>query len=148
MKKSKSKILPKPGFTLVEIMIVVGIIVFLAAVAIPGILRSRLNANEASAIASMRAIAAAAATYRAVNTAYPGNLSVFVNTDPPYVDAVLGSGTKQGYLFAFSGGTDSFNATAAPETPNITGVRGFFVDASGVVRASATGAADASSTAI
>lgn len=136
------------GFTLVEIMIVVGIIVLLAALAIPGILRSRLNANESTAIAGLRAIATAATAYRAVNSAYPGNLSAFINTDPPYIDSILGSGVKQGYLFAFSGAADSFNATANPETQNITGVRGFFVDATGVVRASATGAADASSTAI
>lgn len=136
------------GFTLVEIMIVVGIIVLLAALAIPGLLRSRLNANESTAIAGLRAIATAATAYRAVNAAYPADLAAFSNMTPPYVDTVLASGTKQGYIFVFTGGTDSYNATASPEVPNITGVRGFFVDAGGVIRASSSGAADASSTPI
>ncbi len=91
------------GFTLVEIMIVVAIIVLLAAVSIPGLLRARLNANEAAAIASLKTISWAAKTYRTSNTGYPENLSELSTSAPQYVDAVLGSGIKQGYNFTLIG---------------------------------------------
>ena len=135
----------KAGFTLVEIMIVVAIIVLLAAIAIPGILRSRLSANEAGAVASLKTISWAATTYRAQNPSYPVNLSDLAISVPAYVDSVLGSGVKQGYQFNLSGSTNTFNVTAAPVTQNITGVRTFYVDAGGVIRASANGTADATS---
>ncbi|HAJ57248.1 MAG TPA: pili assembly chaperone [Candidatus Omnitrophica bacterium] len=133
------------GFTLVEIMVVVAVIVLLAAMAIPGILRSRMNANEAAAIASVKTISWATTTYRAINPAYPANLSELTSSNPSYVDSVLGSGTKQGYSFVLSGDPDTFNLTAVPVTSNVTGVRTFFVDESGVIRASLNGTADVSS---
>ena len=136
------------GFTLVEIMIVVAVIVLLAAIAIPGLLRSRLNANEATAITSLKTISWAATTYRAANPSYPTNLSELSVAIPAYVDSVLGSGLKQGYTFTLIGDVNTFNATAVPSEPNITGVRGFFVDTSGVIRASANGSADSSSPSI
>ena len=136
------------GFTLVEIMIVVAIIILLAAVAIPGLLRSRMNANEAAAISSVKTISWAATTYRAANSAYPSNISALSSTTPSYIDSVLGSGTKQGYNFVLEGDTQNFNLTVTPVTPNITGVRSFFVDTGGVIRSSANGTADATSSPI
>jgi len=126
-------------------MIVVAIIVLLAAVAIPGLLRSRMNANEAAAISSVKTISWAATTYRAANSAYPMNLSALSSTNPTYIDAVLGSGTKQGYNFVLEGNGESFNLSATPVTPNITGVRTFFTDTGGVIRSSNNGTADATS---
>jgi type IV pilus assembly protein PilA len=136
---------PKYGFTLVEIMIVVAIILLLAAIAIPGILRSRLNANEAGAIASLKTISWAATTYRSLNPCYPANLSDLASSVPAYVDSVLGSGAKQGYQFNLSGDANTYNVTATPVTQNITGVRSFFVDVAGVIRASSNGTADETS---
>jgi prepilin-type N-terminal cleavage/methylation domain-containing protein len=136
------------GFTLVEIMIVVAIIVLLAAVSIPGLLRARMNANEAAAVASLKTISWAAQTFRTSNSGYPENLSELSTSAPQYVDAVLGSGAKQGYNFTLVGETNSFNASAEPATPNVTGVRSFFVDTSGVIRSSSNGTADATSPAI
>ena len=136
------------GFTLVEIMIVVGIIVLLAALALPGLLRSRLNANEAAAITGLKTICWAAITYRTTNPAYPANLSELAGANPSYVDSVLATGTKQGYTFNLTGDANFFNITARPVTQNITGVRTFFADAAGVIRASSNGVADNSSPAI
>ena len=138
----------RKSFTLVEIMVVVAVIVILAALTLPGILRSRLNANESTAITSLKTIGWAAITYRTYHPAYPDNLSVLGNVDPPYIDVVLSSGVKQGYVFELTGGTDTFNATAKPQLPNITGVRNFYVDVSGVIRSSSSGDADASSPSI
>jgi type IV pilus assembly protein PilA len=136
------------GFTLVEIMIVVGIIVLLVAVAIPGLLRGRLNANEASAIASLKTIASASMEYRSGNPSYPSNLSELAASNPPYVDSVLGSGSKQGYNFSYSSSIGNFNVMAQPVIVNVTGVRSFFVDATGVIRAAGSGNATSSSTPI
>ncbi|MGE5308849.1 MAG: type IV pilin protein [Deltaproteobacteria bacterium] len=132
------------GFTLVEIMVVVAIIAMLAAIAIPNLIRARITANEAAAIADLRTLVSAAHTYRtSSNTAgYPADLSDLV-TNPPYIDSVLGSGHKQGYDFTLSGNSASFTATAEPQAINQTGVRRFFVDTSGVIRFNATGSATA-----
>jgi type II secretory pathway pseudopilin PulG len=129
-------------------MIVVAIIVLLAAIAIPNLLRARLNANEAAAIASMRAIASASITYRSVNPGFPANLSILSNAVPAYVDAFLGSGTKQGYSFCVTGTANWFNATAVPITQNVTGTRSFYVDVTGVMRASANTTVNGNSTPI
>jgi len=129
-------------------MIVVAIIVLLAAVSIPGLLRARLNANEAAAIASLKTISWAAQTFRTSNPGYPSNLTELSTSVPQYVDAVLGSGVKQGYNFTLTGEANSFNVTAEPSTPNVTGVRSFFVDTSGVIRSSFNGTADDTSPAI
>jgi type IV pilus assembly protein PilA len=127
-------------------MIVVAIIVVLVAITIPGILRSRLTANEATAIASIKTIAAAAVAFRISNAGYPSNLSQLIGVTPPYLDSVLGSGVKQGYSFTLMNGPGFFNVTAVPIIQNVTGARSFYADASGVVRASTVGNATSAST--
>jgi len=122
------------AFTLVEIIIVMAIIVLLAAVAIPGLLRARLNANESSALSSLQTISTTAQSYWAVNSKYPSVLSMLSTASPPYIDSVLGSGFKHGYSFSFSGSTYIFNATARPQKYTKSGTRSFFIDQSGVVR--------------
>ncbi|MDD5595781.1 MAG: prepilin-type N-terminal cleavage/methylation domain-containing protein [Candidatus Omnitrophica bacterium] len=124
----------KRGFTLVEIMIVVAIIALLAAIAIPNLLRARLNANEAAAISALKTVASSAISFRSVNAAYPANLAALSAAVPPYIDAVLGAGAKSGYNFALVGAANTFTSTATPQTYQTTGVRSFFVDESGVVR--------------
>jgi prepilin-type N-terminal cleavage/methylation domain-containing protein len=133
------------GFTLVEIMTVVAIIALLAAIAIPNLLRARLAANESTAIAALKTIASAAHTYRSSGSQYPGNLTVLSTANPPYIDSVLGGGTKQGYVFNLTGDASGFVAYADPQTPNTTGVRRFFVDTSGVIRYNMTAQAGPSS---
>ena len=140
------------GFTLVEIMIVVAIIALLAAIAIPNLLRARLNANETAALGALHTIASVCTSYHDVNyvagtTAhtYPPNLVALgaaANAPgPAYIDPVLETGTKQGYAFVLAGTPTAYTCTAAPVTPNVTGERYFFVDESGVVRWAKGGAA-------
>ncbi len=126
--------LNKKGFTLVEIIIVVAIIVLLAAIAIPNLLRARLNANEASAIAALKTLSSAMETYFVSQRKYPSDLTYLVGATPPYIDSVLGSGNKSGYWFNLSGGGNTYNVTATPLSPNVSGIRTFFLDPSGVIR--------------
>ncbi|MDD5291950.1 MAG: prepilin-type N-terminal cleavage/methylation domain-containing protein [Candidatus Omnitrophica bacterium] len=131
------KKLTKRGFTLVEIMIVVAIIILLAAIAIPNLLRARLNANEAAAIAALRTVSTACESYRAAQTSptYPGALTDLSGASPAYIDSTLGSGTKQGYSFTYSSASagTQYSCTAAPVTGGVTGSRTFIVNESGVI---------------
>jgi prepilin-type N-terminal cleavage/methylation domain-containing protein len=138
----------KKGFTLVEIMIVVAIIALLAAIAIPNLLRARLNANEAAAKSTLKTIVAAATSYAsAAGGQYPGDLNTLTSASPPYLDDTLddSSGTpdKQGYYFDYNQGNSSYSfwVNAAPVSAGTTGNNYFYVDEGGVVCSDTSGAA-------
>ena len=150
------------GFSLIELLIVVAIILIIAAIAIPNLLRSRMAANEASAVGSLRTINTAAVTYSTVyGTGYPGALSNMApaasatSTAADLIDSVLAGGTKSGFTFAYTAGAadsagniNSYTLTATPVSVGTTGQRRFFTNQSGVIRANATGTADVNSTPI
>ena len=142
------------GFSLIELLIVVAIILIIAAIAIPNLLRSRMAANEASAVGSIRTISTSAVTYSTTypNAGFPATLASLggpshctaVSTASCLLDAVLAAGTKSGYVFALTtdGNTPSvgYSITGTPVTVGTTGQRMFFSDQSGVIRYAATGA--------
>ncbi len=136
------------GFTLVEIMIVVAIIALLAALLYPNFLRAKLQANETSAIESMRALSTALESYRGVQTPpdYPDDLIELSDSVPPYVDSIITSGTRQGYDFEYERVDEAqFTLNGDPITSGVTGNRGFYVDETGVIRVSDSGSADGTS---
>ncbi len=139
------------GFSLIELLIVVAIILIIAAIAIPNLLRARIAANESSAVASIRTLNTAQISY---NSAYPtvgfaGTLGALAGTAcaPPtsagacLIDTQLASGSKSGYSFALSGvsGTpaSTYQVIATPLAVNQSGTRYFCSFADAVVRASA-----------
>lgn len=125
------------AFTLIEIMLVIAIIGLLASLAIPNVLRSRINANETVAIHNVRLISTALENYRASQqpAAYPDELETLGETVPPYVDTEIAAGARAGYLFVYSQVNDNeYDVTATPEVENVTGSRTFFVDETGVIR--------------
>jgi type IV pilus assembly protein PilA len=144
------------GFSLIELLIVVAIILIIAAIAIPNLLRSKMAANEASAVGSMRTINTASVAFSTTYGNYPAALSNLAtgssvsSTYADLIDTVLGSGTKSGYTFTYTSTTpfQSYTLTAAPVTVNVTGQRYFFTDQSGVIRANTAGAATSGSTPI
>ncbi|PYX82117.1 MAG: pili assembly chaperone [Acidobacteria bacterium] len=128
------------GFSLIELLIVVAIILVIAAMAMPNLLRARIASNEASAAASMRTIATAELTYKlgypSIGYADLPTLGGPANCTPSFVtaciiDNLLTTGTKSGYTFAATasagagGSMDEYLITAVPVSQNITGVKGF-----------------------
>jgi len=144
------------GFSLIELLIVVAIILIIAAIAIPNLLRSKMAANEASAVGSLRTINTASVAYSTTYGQYPTNLSnlqtngAATSTNADLIDTVLGSGTKSGFTFAFHANATNtgYSITATPVNIGVTGQRGFFTDQSGVIRADTSGNATTSSTPI
>jgi type IV pilus assembly protein PilA len=139
------------GFSLIELLIVVAIILIIAAIAIPNLIRARIAANESSAAASVRRIATSEVAY---NSAYPtvgyspdlASMGGPANGCSPssntacILDSIVASGSKSGYQLAavgFNGGAGpnvSFVAASAPLSFNVTGFRNFCIVSDGVLR--------------
>jgi type IV pilus assembly protein PilA len=138
------------GFSLIELLIVVAIILIIAAIAIPNLISARMSANEASAVQSLRTIQSAETAYA---TTFPtvGYSTTLVRlsdggtnpcsataTQACLLDDVLASGTKAGYTITYAndGLTPSIGYTinADPIIRNSTGRRSFFTNYPGVIR--------------
>lgn len=108
------------GFTLVEIMLVVLIIAILSAIAIPNILRARVNAHDAAAQASLKAISTAMETYLATNTVYPLTVTALLGVTPPYLQIDYFTGIHSGFTFTVDTLTSQiYSVTAAPASANL-----------------------------
>ena len=145
------------GFSLIELLIVVAIILIIAAISIPNLLRSRIAANQASAVGSLRTLNAAEITYSATyNSGYSLTLSYIkppaTGANPTsqaagLVDSVLGAGTKSGYSFTYtpgpsdaSGRINTYSITATPISSS-TGTNNYYTDETGVIRQNSTATA-------
>jgi len=147
------------GFSLIELLIVVAIILIISAIAIPNLLRSKMAANETSAVSSLRTLDTGEITYASI---YPsmgfsldilslGGVAATCNaggastTSACIADDVLAKATapataKSGYYFTYGGlvtngtSTTAYTIVATPVTIGSTGQRYFFTDQTGIVR--------------
>ena len=138
------------GFSLIELLIVVAIILIIAAIAIPNMMRARISANEAAAIQNMKTITT---TNHGYNSAYgTGFAPSLAALGPPagggaataaaadLIDSTLASGSKNGYTYTYTpaapagGVIYAYTLSADPIAPGSTGQRFFFTDQSGVIR--------------
>ncbi len=142
------------GFSLIELLVVVSVILIVAAIAIPNLLRSRMAANEANAVASLRSINTSQIVYQ--STYGPGFAGVLAdlsdggvpaNCVPPtpptptsscLIDSSLGTGTKSGYNFTYApiGGApvSQYTVNADPVAAGSSSLRHFFSDQTLVIR--------------
>jgi type IV pilus assembly protein PilA len=141
------------GFSLIELLLVVAVILIVAAIAVPNFLRSRMRANEASAVASLRVLNTAAVTYSITypSFGFPAQLTTMGGVNPCsasstqacLIDDYLAQGIKAGYVFVWAGDgatpSVSFTITGTPQAVGSTGQRMFCTDQSGVIRYDPTG---------
>ncbi len=137
------------GFSLIELLIVVAIILVIAAIAIPNMIRAKIQANEASAVSSIRAINTAQVAYAATYTelGYANDLAklgadtsgVVDSNHAALLDWILGCASqpcpKSGYAFtiikvttASNGQVTGYSVTGVPNAPGASGIRGFCSD--------------------
>jgi prepilin-type N-terminal cleavage/methylation domain-containing protein len=119
------------GFSLLELLIVVAIILIIATIAIPSFTRSRQTANETAAAANLRTLSNAQATYSISNSGRYGSLTGLVGAQ--LLDRRFEAGLLNGYTISVESAAYDYTAHAVPATPN-SGRFGFYVVPDGVVR--------------
>ena len=147
------------GFSLIELLIVVAIILVIAAIAIPNLIRAKIATNESAAVGSLRAINTAEMSFlNAYPTAGYASLAALASggvhpcvassTSACLIDDNIAAATaapgKSGYIFTGNANTSTYFASATPVIANVTGVRSFCSFEDGTVRVDTNGGAIAS----
>jgi type IV pilus assembly protein PilA len=143
------------GFSLIELVLVVAVILIISAIAVPSFLRSRMRANEASAVATIRTIDTGAVTYSISypDLGFPATLNLLGGADPCtaspksacLIDDAIAQGAKGGYAFVWTGdgATPSiiYTVTGTPQTPGSSGQSMYCSDQTNLIHVDPLGAA-------
>jgi type IV pilus assembly protein PilA len=118
------------GFSLLELLIVVAIILIIATIAIPSLLRSRQSAQESSAVAQLRTINTAEVTYLSSNQGSYGSLPMLITQG--LLDARF-AGSVSGYNYDVQASSTDYTASATPTSTN-AGRFGYYATPDAVIR--------------
>jgi len=130
--KGNRSLKQRKAFTLVEILIVVSIIVLLAAIAFPNLVRSRINANDTAAQASLKSISTALENYVAINQLYPNNTAILLSSIPPYLNKDFFTGIHNGFTYSAVLSEYTYNVTAFPQSLKL-GSGSFSISTGGIL---------------
>lgn len=130
------------GFSLIELLIVIAIILIIITIAVPNLTRARMHAQVTAAIAAIKTIHTAEVQYYSTYGKYAASLTELgpptsgaaSSSSADIIDANLAGGKKQGYLFTLTGSGGGYIINANPETFGNTGDRTFYSDQSMVIR--------------
>jgi type IV pilus assembly protein PilA len=155
MKASKSKFGSgagndkSAGFSLIELLVVVAVILIIAAIAIPNYIRAKERANESSAVANVRTISTANVVYYTTYgvgfapslPSLGGDPTTPDATQAALIDSVLSTGVKSGFVYTYNvtatdanGDAQAYTVNADPTVPGTTGDRHFYTDQTAVIR--------------
>ncbi|MCF7916213.1 MAG: prepilin-type N-terminal cleavage/methylation domain-containing protein [Candidatus Omnitrophica bacterium] len=137
----------KKSFTLVELLVAVGILMILLLLVVPNVWRARINSNESVAVSNLKSLNSSLQMYYMNNDSFPDSLTDLIppTSDPGYIDPELTDGTEAGYNFSYTQDSqDSFHITANPRRAGKTGKRYFYLDDSGDIHYNDEGPASSS----
>jgi len=104
-------------------MLMIPVIAIMAAIAIPNLLRARMNANDAAAIANVKMISSAIENYQASNGSYPLYEEELFSAEPPYLPDNFRNKVTTGYVFTIELEGDDYSISAVPENCGTTGTK-------------------------
>ena len=143
------------GFSLIELLIAVAIVLVIAAIAIPNMLRARILANEAAAVSGTRTMITAEMQYQASypSIGYAHTMANLAGTscasprpagacliDPAMANAISPANAKNGYVYGITGNAMGFSVGSYPATVGFTGGRSYCALEDGVIREDGSGA--------